>query len=253
MPRSPHYPWSASVGSMPWRTATGSPGSGIYRSACPPKPSGNLPPAAAFRIASTPGATNCPPSRPTVGATVPNPSARASPTDTGSSTCARTFTNGAAIGTTRPTTPPRTPSIRKAPRTASAARPEAAPGGTTSSSPVAPRAAASPPISATPTTASAQRHNASRRAKQRAVSMTSDLTHEKQQLHELVDRLAPSQVSAVRGLLQVMLDPVSRAIANAPVDDEPLTAEEAHAFNEAREWLKHNEPIPHERVPRLVK
>ena len=78
--------------------------------------------------------------------------------------------------------------------------------------------------------------------------MISDLTHEKQQLHELVDRLAPSQVYAVRGLLQVMLDPVSRAIANAPVDDEPLTAEEAHALNEAREWLKHNEPIPHEQV-----
>ena len=78
--------------------------------------------------------------------------------------------------------------------------------------------------------------------------MTSDLTPEKQQLHELVDRLAPSQVHAVRGLLQVMLDPVSRAIANAPVDDEPLTTEEAHALNEAREWLKHNEPIPHEQV-----
>jgi hypothetical protein len=78
--------------------------------------------------------------------------------------------------------------------------------------------------------------------------MTSDLTHEKQQLHELVDRLAPSQVYAVRGLLQVMLDPVSRAIANAPVDDEPLTAEEANALYEAREWLKHNAPIPHEQV-----
>jgi hypothetical protein len=78
--------------------------------------------------------------------------------------------------------------------------------------------------------------------------MTSDLTHEKQQLHELVDRLAPRQVYAVRGLLQVMLDPVSRAIANAPVDDEPLTVEEVHALNEAREWLKHNEPIPHEQV-----
>ena len=78
--------------------------------------------------------------------------------------------------------------------------------------------------------------------------MASDLTHEKQQLHELVDRLAPSQVHAVRGLLQVMLDPVSRAIANAPVDDEPLTAEEAHALGEAREWLKHNRPIPHEQV-----
>jgi hypothetical protein len=78
--------------------------------------------------------------------------------------------------------------------------------------------------------------------------MTSDLTREKQQLHELVDQLAPSQVHAVRGLLQVMLDPVSRAIANAPVDDEPLTPEEAQALHEAREWLKHNKPIPHEQV-----
>jgi hypothetical protein len=78
--------------------------------------------------------------------------------------------------------------------------------------------------------------------------MASDLTHEKQHLHYLVDRLAPSQVHAVRGLLQVMLDPVSRAIADAPVDDEPLTAEEVRALDEAREWLKHNRPIPHEQV-----
>lgn len=78
--------------------------------------------------------------------------------------------------------------------------------------------------------------------------MASDLTHERQQLHELVDRLAPSQVHAVRGLLQVMLDPVSRAIANAPVDDEPLTVEDVQALGEAREWLKHNKPIPHEQV-----
>ncbi len=78
--------------------------------------------------------------------------------------------------------------------------------------------------------------------------MVGDLTHEKQQLHELVDRLATGQVHAVRGLLQTMLDPVERAIADAPVDDEPLAAEEAHALDEAREWLKHNEPIPHERV-----
>ncbi|MDP2997515.1 MAG: hypothetical protein Q8N47_08505 [Bryobacterales bacterium] len=74
------------------------------------------------------------------------------------------------------------------------------------------------------------------------------MTQEKQQLHELVDQLAPGQVHAVRGLLQVMLDPVSRAIANAPVDDEPLTAEGAQALDEAREWLKHNRPIPHEQV-----
>jgi hypothetical protein len=78
--------------------------------------------------------------------------------------------------------------------------------------------------------------------------MAGELTHEKEQLHELVERLAPSQVHAVRGLLRVMLDPVSRAIANAPVDDEPLTADDARALDEAREWLKRSEPIPHEQV-----
>lgn len=78
--------------------------------------------------------------------------------------------------------------------------------------------------------------------------MAGELTYEKEQLHALVERLAPSQVHAVHGLLQVMLDPVSRAIANAPVDGEPLTADDARALDEAREWLKRNEPIPHERV-----
>jgi len=45
-----------------------------------------------------------------------------------------------------------------------------------------------------------------------------------------------------------MLDPVSRAAANAPDDDEPLTPEEENALAEAQEWLKHNPPIPHEHV-----
>ena len=71
---------------------------------------------------------------------------------------------------------------------------------------------------------------------------------DKQQAHDLIERLAPSQVSAVVGLLEAMLDPVNRAIANAPVDDEPLTAEEIKALDEAREWLKHNAGIPHDQV-----
>jgi hypothetical protein len=54
--------------------------------------------------------------------------------------------------------------------------------------------------------------------------------------------------SNVAGLLEVMLDPVARAIANAPVDDEPVTEEEAKALAEADEWLQHNKPIPHEQV-----
>lgn len=70
----------------------------------------------------------------------------------------------------------------------------------------------------------------------------------KQQAHELIDRMVPSQVSAVVSLLEVMLDPVAVALANAPYDDEPITAEEEQSLAEAREWLKHNKGIPHEQV-----
>ncbi len=73
-------------------------------------------------------------------------------------------------------------------------------------------------------------------------------TETKEQAHELIERLAPNQVAAVVGLLKAMLDPVSHAIANAPVDDERLTTEEQKALAEAEEWLKHNKPIPHEQV-----
>jgi hypothetical protein len=70
----------------------------------------------------------------------------------------------------------------------------------------------------------------------------------KARAHEMIERLAPRQVTAVVGLLEAMLDPVSLAIANAPIDDEPLTAEEEKALGEAREWSKHNKGIPHEQV-----
>jgi hypothetical protein len=70
----------------------------------------------------------------------------------------------------------------------------------------------------------------------------------KEHAHELIERLAPSQVPAVIGMLEALLDPVSRALANAPFDDEPVTAEEEKALAEAREWLKHNKGIPHDEV-----
>ncbi|MGA2328873.1 MAG: hypothetical protein ABSH05_21570 [Bryobacteraceae bacterium] len=74
------------------------------------------------------------------------------------------------------------------------------------------------------------------------------MASERQHAYELIDRLAPGQLAALVDLLEAMLDPVSRAIANAPVDDEPVTEEEEQALAEAREWLNHNTPIPHEQV-----
>ncbi len=78
--------------------------------------------------------------------------------------------------------------------------------------------------------------------------MVQGSTDEKRQAHELIERLPPTQLSAVVGLLEAMLDPVSRAIANAPLDHEPVTPEEEKALAEAREWSKHNKSIPHEQV-----
>lgn len=46
---------------------------------------------------------------------------------------------------------------------------------------------------------------------------------DKQHAHELIERLAPSQLPAAVGMLESLLDPVARAIANATEDDEPIS------------------------------
>jgi hypothetical protein len=72
----------------------------------------------------------------------------------------------------------------------------------------------------------------------------------KHQAHALIERLAPTQVSAVVGLLEAMLDPVSRAIANAPVDDEPEAEEERKAVADSKAWFdqRKGQGISHEEV-----
>ena len=78
--------------------------------------------------------------------------------------------------------------------------------------------------------------------------MALDLFHDRQQAHAYLDRLPPDQLSTVLSLLETMLNPVSQALANAPIEDEEIGEEEERAVAEAREWLKHNKAIPHEEV-----
>ncbi len=80
--------------------------------------------------------------------------------------------------------------------------------------------------------------------------MANGSASDKQQAHELIDKLAPSQVSAVIGMLEALLDPVSRAIANAPVDNEPETAGERKAVEESKAWFagKGGRCIPQEEI-----
>lgn len=50
---------------------------------------------------------------------------------------------------------------------------------------------------------------------------------EKDHAHELIERLPDSQIAtAVRFLEFMLLDPVRRALATAPLDDEPVTEED---------------------------
>jgi hypothetical protein len=72
--------------------------------------------------------------------------------------------------------------------------------------------------------------------------------NEKLQAHDLIERLAPNQISALVHLLEVMINPLTRSLANAPLDDEPVTEREAAEIAAARASLDRGEGVPHEKV-----
>ena len=75
--------------------------------------------------------------------------------------------------------------------------------------------------------------------------------NEKQHGHELIDQLDAAQVSAVVPLLQFMLlDPLSRSLAAAPVEPQPVYPEEAAALDQARASLDRGQGISHEDILR---
>jgi hypothetical protein len=82
--------------------------------------------------------------------------------------------------------------------------------------------------------------------------MAQAVTNPKQQAHELIDRISTAQASAVVCLLEAMLDPVDRAIANAPFEDEEISEEESRAVAASKAWLAEHpgEGIPHEEILR---
>jgi hypothetical protein len=70
----------------------------------------------------------------------------------------------------------------------------------------------------------------------------------KEHAYELIDRLPPTQLSAVVGLLEAMLD--STSLANAPVEEQEITPETAAALDRARASLARGEGIPHDEILR---
>jgi ethanolamine utilization microcompartment shell protein EutL len=79
-------------------------------------------------------------------------------------------------------------------------------------------------------------------------TMATDITEERQLAHTLLDMLPQEKLTAVRGLLEVMVEPLSRSLAFAPVEEEEVTPETAEALARARDSLARGEGIPHEDI-----
>ena len=73
---------------------------------------------------------------------------------------------------------------------------------------------------------------------------------EKRHSHELIERLADSQIgTAVRFLEFMLLDPVARATATAPRDNEPVTEQDRQRFRDGQAWFgQRGKGIPMEDV-----
>lgn len=80
--------------------------------------------------------------------------------------------------------------------------------------------------------------------------MDPDLTQERQQAHALLDLLPADKLNAVRSLLEVMVEPLARSLALAPVEEEEITPEMAAALDQARASIARGEGIPHEDILR---
>ena len=76
--------------------------------------------------------------------------------------------------------------------------------------------------------------------------MESDLA----QAHALLDRLPAEKLSAVRVLLEAMVEPLGRSLASVPAEEEEITSDTAAALERARASLAGGESIPHSEILR---
>jgi hypothetical protein len=79
--------------------------------------------------------------------------------------------------------------------------------------------------------------------------MEMNLNQERQEAHAL-DMLPSAQLNAVRSLLEVMVEPLARSLALAPVEDDEITPETSAALERSRASVARGEGVPHEEILR---
>ena len=80
--------------------------------------------------------------------------------------------------------------------------------------------------------------------------METDLDQERRQAHALIDALPAEKLTAVKSLLEVMVEPLARSLALAQVEEEGLTPDTVAALERARASLARGEGIPHDEMLR---
>jgi hypothetical protein len=80
--------------------------------------------------------------------------------------------------------------------------------------------------------------------------MERDLVQQRQQAHDLIDALPEEKLGAVRNLLELLIEPLSRSLAIAAVEEEELTPETAAGLDRSRASLARGEGISHQDVLR---
>ena len=77
---------------------------------------------------------------------------------------------------------------------------------------------------------------------------------DREHAHQLIDRMPDTQLSGLVQFLETIVDPVTTALRNAPLDDEPETDDEKAAVAEAHGWLQKNggKGIPHAEAMRRL-
>jgi hypothetical protein len=80
--------------------------------------------------------------------------------------------------------------------------------------------------------------------------MERDLLQQRQQAHDLIDALPEEKLGAVRNLLELLVEPLSRSLATAAVEEEELTPETAAGLDRSRASLARGEGISHQDVLR---
>jgi hypothetical protein len=80
--------------------------------------------------------------------------------------------------------------------------------------------------------------------------MEPNLDQERRQAHALIDVLPPEKLTAVKSLLEVMVEPLARSLALAQAEEEELTPETTAALDRARASLVRGQGIPHDEILR---